>query len=226
MQASKLTNPNLLWAFNRLLDRFGHQNWWPGDTPFEVMAGAILTQNTAWTNVEKALAGMVEHGLDTAQAVTAAAPAELAAAIRPAGYFNVKAKRLQSFCQAYLEAGGLEPLEAMDTQALRSWLLAIHGIGRETADDILLYVFRRPVFVIDAYTRRILSRLGWVHGNEPYDALREGMEAALGPDVELYNEYHALIVQLGKDICRPKPRCGECPLSVRCPVGQDAANNA
>lgn len=220
MQPTQLTKPNLTWAFDRLLHRFGQQNWWPGDTPFEIMAGAILTQNTAWTNVEKALARMDEHGLATAEAVTAADPADLADALRPAGYFNVKAKRLQGFCRAYLEAGGLEPLRAMETHNLRRWLLDIHGIGRETADDILLYVFHRPIFVIDAYTRRILGRLGWVDGDESYDHLRESVEACLGPDVELYNEYHALIVQLGKDICRPKPKCGLCPLRSACPMGR------
>jgi endonuclease III related protein len=203
-------------VFRTLHARYGAQGWWPSETPFEVMVGAVLTQNTAWVNVERAIANLKERGSLDASALAAMPHAELAELLRPAGYFNVKARRLRSLCEWFLASGGLAALARCPTERLRAELLAVHGIGPETADDILLYAFERPVFVIDAYTRRLLARLGLIEGVEDYEALRLAFEAALGPDVALYNEYHALIVQHAKNVCRPRPRCAECCLAGRC----------
>jgi endonuclease-3 related protein len=207
----------LLGVFHRLLGAYGARHWWPGDDPFEIMVGAVLTQNTAWSNVERAIANLkAAQALDPA--VIAEAPAaRLAEWIRPSGYFNVKARRLQAFCRWYRDQGGLRRLRTLDTGALRRAVLSVHGVGPETADDIVLYAFERPVFVIDAYTRRVFSRLGWITGKEAYEALRRGFEGGLGPDTVLYNEYHALIVHHGKEVCRTRPRCGQCPLRGMCP---------
>ena len=202
---------------DRLLAIYGPQHWWPAETPFEVMVGAILTQNTAWTNVERALARLRERvALDPA-AILTLAPDELADALRPAGYFNVKARRLTAFCQSYLVAGGFAGLNALPTATLRRTLLAICGIGPETADDMLLYAFERPVFVIDAYTRRIFARLGLLDGKADYESIRAAFETALDPDVSLFKEYHALLVRHSKERCRTRPICADCPLRQDCP---------
>jgi endonuclease-3 related protein len=202
--------------FHSLLAAYGSQRWWPGDSPFEVMVGAVLTQNTAWTNVERGLQRLCGRIPLEAEAILSLPCEELADCLRPVGYFNVKSKRLQAFCRAYLEAGGLGRLHGMETQKLRGLLLGIRGVGPETADDMLLYAFERSVFVVDAYTRRIFQRLGLLAGNEDYESIRRGFETALGPDVPLYNEYHALLVRHGKDVCRTRPRCAECCLRESC----------
>lgn len=181
------------------------------------MVGAVLTQNTAWGNVEKAV-----HRLKAAQALRAETivelpPDALAELIRPAGYFNVKARRLQSLCRFLLDAGGESALQALPTGELRRRLLAVHGVGPETADDILLYAFGRPVFVVDAYTRRIAGRLGLLDGGESYESVRRTFEQGLGPDVPVFNELHALIVRHAKMHCRKTPLCAGCPLSEPCP---------
>ncbi len=207
----------LLSVYRRLYGAHGPQHWWPGDSPFEIMVGAVLTQNTAWSNVERAMANLKQARALTPQAIAAAPHRQLAAWLKPSGYFNIKASRLRAFCEWLLQQGGVTTLRRWPTAKLRAALLAVHGIGPETADDILLYAFRRPVFVIDAYTRRILSRLGMIAGDEPYEALREMFESRLGADETLFNEYHALIVAHAKDICRPRPRCGECCLGTLCP---------
>jgi endonuclease-3 related protein len=207
-------------VYERLLAAYGPQHWWPGDSPFEVMVGAVLTQNTAWRNVERAIANLKAAAALTPSAVAAMPPADLAALIRPAGYFNVKAQRLQAFCRFLLEAGGEDALAALPTDALRHALLAVHGVGPETADDILLYAFARPVFVIDAYTRRLLRRLGMAGGDEDYEVLRRGIERALGPQAPLFNELHALIVHHAKVACGSKPRCTGCCLRRICPEGR------
>jgi endonuclease-3 related protein len=181
------------------------------------MVGAVLTQNTAWTNVERAIAQLRERVDLAADALLTLPESELASLIRPAGYFNVKARRLRAFCEAFLAAGGESSLSMLETGTLRDLLLGIHGVGRETADDMLLYAFERPVFVIDAYTRRLFGRLGLVDEGAPYDALRRIFEEALGPDVALFNEYHALIVHHAKHICRARaPRCPDCCLASCC----------
>jgi len=207
------TFPELRSIYRRLLTRFGPQLWWPGDTPFEICVGAILTQNTAWTNVEKAIARLDAADALGPHAIDAMAADRLAELIRPAGYFNVKAKRLQSFCRFLQEQSKLERLQ---TAELRARLLSVHGIGPETADDILLYAFLRPVFVIDAYTRRLFGRLGLLDGKASYEALRSCFESALDADVEMFNEYHALIVVHAKHVCRTRPCCEQCCLSSVC----------
>jgi len=205
-------------VYSLLFEAYGAQQWWPAETRFEVMVGAVLTQNTAWTNVERAIAQLRERIPLAADAVLALPESELALLIRPVGYFNVKARRLRAFCAAFLAAGGESSLSMVETDRLRDLLLGIHGVGPETADDMLLYAFERPVFVIDAYTRRLFERLGVLGGGESYETLRMGFEQALDPDPALFNEYHALIVHHAKHVCRARaPRCDTCCLAADCP---------
>jgi len=205
--------------YRRLRDCYGHQQWWPGETPFEIMIGAILTQNTAWANVEKAIANLRDADCLDADRISTLEADRLARLIRPSGYFNIKSRRLQNFCRWYLQQGGLDGLSRCGDQELRQGLLSVNGIGPETADDILLYAFERPVFVIDAYTRRLFSRLGLIEPDATYESLRAWFEGQLGDDVALYNDYHAQIVIHAKDICRKSPRCGACCLRDVCPTG-------
>lgn len=214
----KPTRKTLTTVFDALYGSYGPQHWWPGETPFEIMVGAVLTQNTAWTNVEKAIANLVAHDRLDADRIVAARKDQLANWLRPSGYFNVKAERLKNFCCWYLDAGGYKCLSGLETDELRQSLLSVNGVGPETADDILLYAFGRPVFVIDAYTRRLLSRLDLFAGDEPYDVMRLAIEKALGPDTVLFNEYHALVVRHAKQVCRPRPDCDACVLRARCPA--------
>jgi endonuclease-3 related protein len=214
----KPTRKTLTTVFEVLYGSYGPQHWWPGESPFEIMVGAVLTQNTAWTNVEKAIANLVAHDRLDADRIVAARKDHLANWLRPSGYFNVKAERLKNFCRWYLDAGGYTLLSGLETDELRESLLGVNGVGPETADDILLYAFERPVFVIDAYTRRLLARLGLFAGDEPYDVLRLAIEKALGQDVALFNEYHALIVHHAKQVCRTRPDCKACVLRARCPA--------
>jgi endonuclease III related protein len=202
--------------FEWLYEAYGPQHWWPGDTPFEVMIGAILTQNTAWSNVEKAMASLKAIDCLSPEAILALSHESLAGLLRPSGYFNVKARRLQGFCEWYLAQGGYKTLAREETAALRRRLLGLNGLGPETVDDILLYAFRRPVFVIDAYTRRLFARIGVIQGDEGYEELRYMFESALGPDVALYNEFHALIVRHAKAVCKSQPACSGCGLAARC----------
>lgn len=207
-------------VYARLHGHHGGQAWWPAETAFEVLVGAVLTQNTAWTNVERAIANLRTHGVLEAQAIVAAPHEALAEWIRPSGYFNVKAGRLKALCGWYLEHGGFEHLDRWQTADLRDSLLAVKGIGPETADDIVLYAFHRPVFVIDAYTRRIFGRLGLVDPAAGYEVLRRRFETELGTggeNVPLFNEYHALIVEHAKNHCRKRPVCEGCCLADGCP---------
>lgn len=207
-------------VFRRMLEAYGPQHWWPGDTPFEVMVGAVLTQNTAWSNVEPAIANLVRLDALSAERILALPLETLAEALRPSGYFNLKTKRLRALCALLLESGGESVLARLPTAELRQRLLGVNGIGPETADDILLYAFERPVFVIDAYTRRIFRRLGRLRGEEPYEDLRRAFEQALGPDVPRFNEYHGLIVRHAKEACGPRaPRCASCCLAQLCARG-------
>jgi len=206
--------------YRRLLRHYGPQSWWPGETPFEVMVGAVLTQNTAWENVEKAIANLRANDALDPRAIVDAHPKRLASWLRPSGYFNVKAKRLRNFCRWFLAQGEEAALAELPTPELRRGLLQVSGVGPETADDILLYAFERPVFVIDAYTRRIFARLGVVEGGENYEVLRVFFEERLGRgrrNVRLFNEYHALIVRHAKQACRVRPRCEQCCLAGVCP---------
>ncbi|TVP90280.1 MAG: endonuclease [Thioalkalivibrio sp.] len=194
-------------------------HWWPADSVFEVVVGAVLTQNTRWQNVERAIANLREAGRLDPDGILALPESELAALIRPSGYFNVKARRLASLVRFIRGSGGLETLAGWDTPRLRTALLEVHGIGPETADDILLYAFGRPVFVVDAYTRRLFARLGWFAERAPYEELRLHVEAELGADAGALNELHALIVEHGKRHCRPRPSCNGCALREICTVG-------
>lgn len=211
----------LLQVFDLLLETHGRQEWWPGDTPFEVMVGAILTQNTAWSSVELAIANLKDAKALQQQRILDLPIDELGQLIRPLGYFNQKAKRLHNLCCFLEENGGEDGLSRVDTATLRDMLLSVNGIGPETADDILLYALERPVFVVDAYTRRIFSRLGMLQGDEGYEEIRSGFEQALGPDIEMFNEYHALIVLHGKETCKNKPHCDQCSLGVICMLGNN-----
>ncbi|OGT35706.1 MAG: endonuclease [Gammaproteobacteria bacterium RBG_16_51_14] len=200
----------LLTVYHRLFEAYGPQHWWPARTPFEVMVGAVLTQNTAWTNVKRAILNLEQAGCLDALSMVSLTQEQLAELIRPSGYFNIKAKRLLNFVAWYLECGGHKNLEATDTPELRGLLLAVNGVGPETADDILLYAFERPVFVIDVYTRRLFTRLGLIGGDEDYETLRGAFESALDRDVPLYNEYHALIVRHAKEKCAWHQDCHHC----------------
>ncbi|HBA84773.1 MAG TPA: endonuclease [Verrucomicrobia bacterium] len=208
-------------AFDRLLERWGPQHWWPGETDIEIIAGAILTQNTAWANVEKAIRRLKEEKALSLEALHRTPLETLAQWIRPAGYHNVKARRLRAFTTLVTQAyeGRLDKLLAEETDELRRVLLRVNGIGPETADSILLYVARRPVFVVDAYTRRVLLRHRWIRESDSYDEVAALFRAQLSNETALFNEYHALIVALGKQHCRPTPQCGECPLRELLPPG-------
>lgn len=214
LKRRKLRLAELPEVYRVLRTAFGHQRWWPGETPFEVMIGAILTQNTAWTNVEKAIANLRKNGQLSFRALCRLPASRIAKMIRPAGYFNVKARRLKCFVEFLArECGGdLSLLRSQPMPVLREKLLGVNGIGPETADSILLYALEKKSFVIDAYTRRIFSRHGLMAEDEPYEAWRAALMRALPSSRGLYNDYHAQIVQTAKTFCRKKPRCGECPL--------------
>ncbi len=209
-----MTSEALTEIYELLHEAFGPQHWWPGETPFEVITGAILTQNTSWTNVEKAIANLKAAGCLSPEALYRIELSRLAELIRPAGYYNIKAKRLKTFLEWLFDSygGNLANLEPVATSRLREELLAIKGVGRETADSILLYALGRPVFVVDAYTARIAVRHGLIEPDADYEQLRELFESNLPQDTQLFNEYHALLVRAGKEFCRPKARCPGCPL--------------
>ncbi len=205
--------PALRVIYRRLHRAFGPQHWWPADSPLEVIVGAVLTQNTAWTNVERAIANLKRGRLLSLKRLAGLPPARLAALIRPAGFFNLKAKRLRSVLTRITARGGIAGLSRLPTARLRLELLACHGVGPETADSVLLYAFERPVFVVDAYTRRILSRYGLARGDEDYEDIQRLFQENLPACVRLYNEYHALLVQLAKTHCRTAAICRGCPLA-------------
>lgn len=200
--------------YQLLFDCFGPQNWWPGETQFEIITGAILTQNTSWANVEKAIANLKASNMLTAEKLYNLDTVKLAELIRPAGYYNIKAKRLKSFLDWLFQNhdGQLENLEKLDTDSFRIELLGIKGIGRETADSILLYAFNRPIFVVDAYTARVAVRHGLIEPDADYEQLRDLFQSNLPQDTQLFNEYHALLVRVGKEFCRPKAKCSRCSL--------------
>jgi endonuclease-3 related protein len=208
------TTAVLLEIYHRLLAHFGPQHWWPGDSPFEIMAGAVLTQNTSWSNVEKAVANLKAAGKLDPAALAALSTAELAELIRPAGYHNLKATRLKNLLALIEEQGGVDDLLAQPTAALRELLLGVKGIGPETADSIVLYAAGRPIFVVDAYTHRIFSRHGLLSEDCDYFQMQELFMDNLEEDAALFNEYHALIVRVGKEFCKKsKPDCAGCPLA-------------
>jgi endonuclease III related protein len=204
----------LLRLYDRMYRYTGDLHWWPGETPIEIAIGAILTQNTAWSNVEKAIARLKAARALSVGALGRMSHQRLAKLIRSAGYFNVKALRLKNFI-AFVEkhhGGSLEAMLAHPSDRLRAELLSINGVGPETADSIVLYAAEKPLFVIDAYTKRILSRHGVLPLEKSYDDFRGLFTRVLPPDVPLYNQYHAMFVRVGNRFCRATPRCDACPL--------------
>ncbi len=206
--------------YDSLLAAHGPQGWWPGRTRFEIIVGAILTQNTSWTNVELAIRNLRSRKLLSPDAIATLSSARLASLIRSSGYFRQKTRTLKAFARflRYEYHGSLTKMFRTITPVLRQQLLAVHGIGPETADSILLYAGKHPVFVVDAYTRRMLERHQLSAPQHSYEEIRRLFESSLPPDVPLYNEFHALIVRTGKEHCRASnPRCGECPLHAFLP---------
>jgi endonuclease-3 related protein len=209
---------NLLEIYHLLLKQYGPRNWWPADSPFEVCVGAILTQNTNWENVEKAINNLKREGLLSPEGLRDVSPPRLAEVIKPAGYFNVKSSRLKDFV-VYLFARHNGCLDAMFSgawQELRRELLAVRGIGPETCDSIMLYAGNKPTFVVDTYTKRLFSRLGIFSESTPYETVRGIFMNNLPAEVNLYNEYHALVVQHCKEYCRKQPFCEKCPVNPVC----------
>lgn len=208
-------NPSLKEVYQILSSAFGPQYWWPAQTLFEVMVGAILVQNTNWANTERAIHNLKVKKLLSPQKLKAIGLKSLSTAIKPAGYFNVKAKRLKNFINFFFKAyrGNLIKMKSQDGEILRRQLLDVNGIGPETVDSILLYALDKPYFVVDAYTKRVFSRHGFLKGKLEYAQVQKFFTERLPRNRKLYNEYHALIVRLAKDFCRTKPLCERCPLN-------------
>lgn len=202
--------------YARLLKRYGAQDWWPADDPFEVAVGAVLTQGTAWLNAARAVEALKQSKALNPRSIAAMPESSLAATIRPAGFHNVKAGRLKGLTGWWLASGGRRGIQGMTSECLRDGLLGIRGIGGETADAIMLYAFERRVFVVDAYARRVFSRIGLIDGDEKYESLRLSLERTFNGAAAACNEYHALIVEHGKTHCRPQPRCNDCCLADVC----------
>ena len=211
----------LIGIYNSLFAEFGKQRWWPAregsNKQLEICLGAILTQNTSWKNAGKAIAELHKHKMIDAHKIANYSSKKLAMLIRPSGYHNQKAKKLKAFCNHLLKNynGNLHKTLSKPTPELRNELLSIHGIGNETADSIILYAAHKPVFVIDAYTKRIAERLG-IASEQNYEKLQEFFESQLPRSAKLFNEFHALLVQFGKECCKKKPKCGECFLNGKC----------
>lgn len=208
------SSEQLLEFFEALLAAYGPQHWWPGQTPTEIVVGALLTQNTNWKNVERAIARLRQADLLDWRRLHEIESDRLAEVIRPAGSYNVKARRLKNFVVWLFDRfdGRLEALAEMPIEEARAALLTVNGVGRETADAILLYALGRPVFVVDAYTARVLWRHRLIDDDAGYDQIKEFLESALPVSAALFNEYHALLVEVGKRHCRPRPQCEGCPL--------------
>ncbi len=210
------THNILLKIYNSLYNYFGPLNWWPGDTPFEIMVGAILTQNTSWSNVEKAINNLKKENLLEPRKLYRINQEELSQLIKPSGYYNIKARRLKNFINIFVNGfeGSAEKMFSGDDRELRKKLLNVNGIGPETADSILLYGGKKPFFVVDAYTKRIFSRHKLISKDSTYYQIQEFFIKNLDRDVKLFNEFHAQIVMLGKTICTSKnPDCAKCPIA-------------
>lgn len=213
---------NLKEVYRVLFDAFGPQHWWPADSPFEVIIGAVLVQNTNWQNVKKAIGNLREVDLLEPHALHQVPQEELEELIRPSGYFRIKARRLCNLLKFLVDRydGSLEAMFRTGQSSLREELLGIDGVGPETADSILLYAGGLPVFVVDTYTYRVLARHGWIGFDADYHAIQDYCQSSLPEDAALYNEFHALLVRLGKDYCRKSnPKCEPCPLSALLPDG-------
>jgi endonuclease-3 related protein len=209
------------------MQRYGPQHWWPARSPFEVIVGAILTQSAAWTNVEKAIANLEKDGALCPKVLRRLSQSEVASLIHPCGYYNAKAIKLKAFVHWLGEQykDSLEKLFAGSPEHIRQQLLSVHGIGPETADSIVLYAASKPVFVIDAYTIRITGRLGLKPATNTYAGHQQLFSENLPADAKLFNEYHALLVRLGKEVCRKIPRCPECCLNAFCRFHLDTASH-
>jgi len=219
------TLPILPQYFDALFQAHGEQHWWPGQTPFEVIVGAILVQNTTWVNAARAIANLRQANLLTPSALERVPQAKVARLVRSSGYFRQKARKLKAFLKFLQKehSGSLAVMFRIPTTKLREQLLSVHGVGPETADSILLYAGNHPVFVVDAYTRRILQRHGLTTGKESYEDVRGLFEKSLPNDPQLFNEFHALFVLTGKNYCRTRaPLCSQCalrPLLLHLPEG-------
>ena len=215
------TSSVLLEIYHRLFKEYGPQHWWPAETPLEVILGAILTQSVAWTGVERALNNLKEAGYVSIQALQDIPEDELATLLRPSGYFNAKAKKVKAFIQHLWDNydGNLGSMLSREITDLRPELLSIHGIGEETADDIVLYAAGQPSFVIDSYTRRVISRLGMAPSKESYGSYQSVFHEGLPSEPDLFNEYHALLDEHAKVTCRKQPLCAACCLRDMCSTG-------
>ncbi|MCK5681435.1 hypothetical protein KAI46_11560, partial [bacterium] len=206
-------NFSLTDVYETLLTAFGPQHWWPAKGPEEMIIGALLTQNTTWNNVEKALSNLRKNKLLSFSAILCTTISQLEERIRPSGYFRQKSQRLMGLAEAIVNTGGLQQLKTMATPKLREWFLNRKGVGPETADSILLYAFNRPTFIIDTYTLRVCKRHQWLQDSDDYTSAQEMFMQKLPEDVAIYNEFHALLVQIGKNFCRANnPLCHKCPL--------------
>ena len=216
-----MEGPKPLQIYKKLRAHFGFLDWWPGDTNFEVFVGAILTQQTTWKNVEKAIANLKSSDSLSVKKIANMTISKLERLVRPSGYYHQKAGRLKSICRAILkEHGTFENLLAKDREELRKILLSYNGIGRETADSIILYAANKPIFFIDAYTRKSINRINpSVKKDADYDELRNYFERNLKGNLTLYQDFHAQFVQLGKNYCKSKPLCSRCPLKGVCAYG-------
>jgi endonuclease-3 related protein len=204
----------LMAIYRKLHQSFGSRRWWPGENAFEVMVGAILTQNTNWRNVEKAIQQMKKRGVLSLQEIRRLKKSQLATLVRSSGYYRIKAERLKAFVNFLFENyGNIKTMRKEELEPLREKLLRVKGIGPETADSILLYGLKKPIFVVDAYTKRILSRHGIVSEKADYEEIQNLFMQHLPRDEKLFNEYHALLVHVGKTFCKKVPRCDICPLS-------------
>jgi endonuclease-3 related protein len=217
----RFMHPTLKEVLDRLYATYGPRHWWPGESPFEILIGAVLVQNTSWQNVETAIDRLRRDDLLEPYALYSVPLEELEELIRPAGHFRVKARRLRSLLEFLVERydGSLKAMFQTGQAELREALLQVKGIGPETADSILLYAGGLPAFVVDAYTHRVLARHGWIGFDADYYEIQDHFFSGLPQDAALYNEYHALLVEVGKRHCRKQPRCGGCPLAAMLPSG-------
>lgn len=224
LKAGEDTREKLEKIYRTLFNKYGKQHWWPADSKEEIIIGAILTQNTNWKNVEKAIDNLRKNNLLDFKNLYKTNEKELAALIKPSGYYNQKAKKLKNFVNFLFNEYGLDlnKFFRLDVDNLRAKLLEINGIGKETADSIILYAANKPIFVVDAYTKRIMDRIGFKE--DTYDKLQNLFMKNLSKDVEMFNEYHALLVRLGKEICKKEPLCKECCLNRLCCYYSDRIN--